>query len=351
MTASPCAGAAHGPDQLGMAEGAHVVQVQRVRCVVGPVDVGVGPVRGQLHIVARVAVRHPTRRARLLERERQLGRAELHVVAPLGLGVEVERDGRRQMPRRRGVCEVEDVLGRDEAVPREPAVGRAVHLVAERQRRGVPPGEVGADRRARRPCAEDRPVADVPVRRIVPAVGVVVLRQPPDVVVAHDRVVAVPDADLVVERARPVVPHPQEPAGAELRLGVEVRPAGASAHLRGKVADAHEQDGVGVGRRVDELQVVAGVPPAAGRVDPHAERREVALERAVAVDLRRAVCHGVGVVQVRRRRTKRGAHDRRPVALDAVERECVSDGSGVRATLRSRRGRWPGPAPDRRCSG
>ena len=227
VTASPRSRAAHGADQLGVAERAHVVEVQRVGGVVRPVDVGVRPVRGELDVVARVAVRQAARRARLLERERQLGRAQLEVVAPLGLRVEVERDRGRQMPVRRRVGEVEEVLGRDQAVAREPAVGRAVHLVAERERRGVPPGQVGAHRRARRPRAEDRPVADVPVRRIVPAVGVVVLRQPPDVVVAHDRVVAVSDPDLVVERARAVVPHAQEPAGAELRLGVEVGRPGA----------------------------------------------------------------------------------------------------------------------------
>ena len=52
-----------------------------------------------------------------------------------------------------------------------------------------------------------------------------------------------------------------------------------------EVADADEQDGVGVRGCVDELQIVAGVPPAARRVDPHAQRREVAFEGTFAVDL------------------------------------------------------------------
>jgi hypothetical protein len=218
-------------------------------------------VRGEPDVVAGVAVRQAAGRSRLLERERQLGGAQLEVVAPLGLRIEVERDRGGQVPLRGRVGEVEQVLGRDEAVAGEPAVGRAVDLIAEGERGGIAAGQVGAHRRARRPRPEHRPVADVAERRIVPAVGVVVLRQPPDVVVAHDRVVAVSDPDLVVEGARAVVPHAQEPARAEPGLGAEVRRLGPGAHLIREVAHAQEQHGVGVGGRVQELEVVARVPP------------------------------------------------------------------------------------------
>ena len=88
---------------------------------------------------------------------------------------------------------------------------------------------------------------------------------------------------------------------------------GAEPHLRRKVAHADQHEVHDVGRGVHELQVVAGVPPAARGVDAPAERAQVAAEVAVAVDARRDVGHGVAVVQV----CGRGAQ-LRPVEVAAV---------------------------------
>ena len=131
---------------------------------------------------------------------------------------------------------------------RERRVARPVDLVGERERGGVAPGEVRADRRAWRAGPEDRPVADVAVERIGAAERVVGLGQPPDVVVADGLAVAAADPDLVVERPRWVVPHPQQPVGAELRLGGEVGRAAPAPIWAGKSRTPVSSRSIGVGR-------------------------------------------------------------------------------------------------------
>ena len=159
----------------------------------------------------------------------------------------------------------------------------------------------------------------------VPAVRVVVLGQAPDVVVADRVVVPRADAHLVVEGARAVVPHPQQPLGPEAHLAREVPGARAGAHPPGEVAHAGRQDRLGVAGRVQELEVVAGVPPAARRVDALAQRCQVALEDPVAVDLGRQVRHRVLVVQVPGRGAQRRGHVVGAVALHLVEAARVRD--------------------------
>ena len=171
--------------------------------------------------------------------------------------------------------------------------------------------------------AEHRAVADVARGRVAAAVGVVGLRQAPDVVVAERLCVALADAHLVVQRAAAVVEHAQQPFHAEARLGREVRARRGRAHLCGEVAHAGQQQVDGVAGRLHELQVVAGVPPASGGVDRFAGRREVAFEDAVAVDLRRREHARRLVVEVGRRRAQRRGDVLRPVALVLVERQRV----------------------------
>ena len=113
-----------------------------------------------------------------------------------------------------------------------------VDLVAEREVSGQPPRQVGTDRLPGGAGAERRAVADVLEPGVAAGVGVVDLRQPPDVVVAADRsaAVAVADSDLVVERAAGVVPHLVEPVQPEAGLGSQV-----SIRLRRASADAPER--------------------------------------------------------------------------------------------------------------
>ena len=187
----------------------------------GAGHVGARPVRGLAQVEARVGVRQAGRKPARGDREVELGGAPLEVVAPLRLRVEAVGDHRQQLPRR-GVGEVEDVLGRGQAAVGEGGVAGLEDDEALGQRGGVAAGQVGADQRARRPGPEHRPVSDVAVDGVAAAEGVVGLRQPPDVVVAERLCVAAADADLVVERAGRVVPHAQQEVGPEPRLGGEV---------------------------------------------------------------------------------------------------------------------------------
>ena len=213
------------------------------------------------------------------------------------------------------------------------------------------------------------------VRALVVVVG---LGQPPDVVVAGVVVVRLAGADLVVQRPGPLVPHPLQEVQPEPGLAGEVRAgrsrAGGSraggcrarpgahlrrAHLIWERGDALQQDGLGVAGRLHEVQVVPGVEPAAGRVDPHPGRvlGQAALEVAVLVNRRAAVGHRAEVVEVAGRAAQRGVDEVRAVPLVLVEVERVGQWPRVklrgRADREPRRGRGrvaqdPDPVPARR---
>ena len=153
---------------------------------------------------------------------------------------------------------------------------------------------------------------------------VVGLRQPPAVVVAEEGALLVTgaDADLDVQRAGGRVPHLREPVEAVARLGHE-RLGGATAELAG----AGEQQHVVVRRRVRELQVVAGVEPAARDVDGTARPGEVGVEDQVAARLHAWPLVDVGTVveQVRGLAVQRSGDDQLAVALDLVEEHAVAE--------------------------
>src|SRR5207245_9489170 len=102
-------------------------------------------------------------------------------------------------------------------------------------------------------------------------------------------------------------------------------------HLGGEVPDAGQQYVHRVAGGLDELQVVARVPPSAGGVDGRAERRQVALEVTAAVGVRREVRHRGLVVQVPGRGAKCVGDEVRAITLRAVEEQRVGQGSGVEA--------------------
>ena len=215
--------------------------------------------------------------------------------------------------------------GGAQAAAGEGRVRAVEHLVAERERGAVAARQVGADRRSRRPRPEHRAVADVPVQRVGAPIRVVVLGQAPDVVVADRVVIPRADAHLVVEGARAVVPHPQQPLGPEAHLARRSSRRPRRRPSAREVADAGRQDRLGVAGRVQELEVVAGVPPAARRVDALAQRCQVSLEDPVAIDLGRQVRHRVLVVQVPGRSAQRRGHVVGSVALHLVETARVRD--------------------------
>ena len=132
------------------------------------------------------------------------------------------------------------------------------------------------------------------------------------------------DADLVVEGPRRVVPHLQQPLGAEPSLGREVV-AEPRTQLGREVSDAGQQDVDRVARGLDKLDVVARIPPTARCVDPDTQRREVAIEVAGRVGVRGEIGHRVLIVQMRRLRTKGGRDEVGAVALVLVERTRIGE--------------------------
>src|SRR6267154_75136 len=157
------------------------------------------------------------------------------------------------------------MLSRQQALIRIRGIAGRKYLVAKGERSRQPPCNVGTDQRSRAPGSvlQDGSVADVLVWGDASLVGIVRLRQSPDVVVAYIGPATRANAHLVIECLATVGPHLLQPVQAEASFGSEIRSARSGAHLPGKVANAdqHQRDNVTV--RLDELQVVAGIPPSA----------------------------------------------------------------------------------------
>ena len=132
--------------------------------------------------------------------------------------------------------------------------------------------------------------------RVRAAQGVVAFGQAPQIVVAARGLAGQidADADFIVQHTALIVPHAQQPAQAEGGFGGEVRLA-AAPHLVRKVAQAGQQDRHGVALRLDEFQVIAGIPPAAARIDGGAGGDKRADDGAVR-DLGRGIGGGMGIV-------------------------------------------------------
>ncbi len=115
-------------------------------------------------------------------------------------------------------------------------------LVAFREIGRQPAGKIRTDgsSSSARGIQKHRPVADEFVGRDAILIGVVNLRQTPDVVVADVGMAAGRDAHLVVESFRIVVPHFLQPIQTEFGFRREIRGGRARAHLTGKVANAFE---------------------------------------------------------------------------------------------------------------
>ena len=148
------------------------------------------------------------------------------------------------------------------------------------------------------------------------------------VAVERARLVARADADLEGEHARARVPGLAQEAQPEARLGRE-RGGRSGAEL----ARGGQQEHVGVGDRVRELDEVAGVQPAALEVDGAAERLERGADDDVAVA---ALVAGPGVPRSLRSLTVRrlavsGPARRRAVALGLEERDDVGDAAAEQA--------------------
>ena len=137
---------AQRPHQFEVGQPRHVVEVEPFAFGARPRDVGAGPVGRLFEVIARFGVGQAGGQGlRSGERDRQLGRPQLEVVAPFGLGVEAVREGGQEVALRVGVRQFEDVLAGQQAARGEFGVAGREHLEAERERGRVAAGEVGAD--------------------------------------------------------------------------------------------------------------------------------------------------------------------------------------------------------------
>ncbi len=196
------------------------------------------------------------------------------------------------------------------------------------------------------------------VRAVIVVVG---LGQPPDVVVREVKVVRLAGSDLEVQRPGPLVPHPLQEVQAELGLGGEADPLGpaagrlaavpmpAAAKHSGERRDPLQHHADRVAGRLDELEVVAGVEPAAGGVDPHpgGVLAQAAAEVAVRAHVRRPERHRARVVEVSGRGPQGAADECWPITLVLVERQRVCHRAGIQAGG----GADPEPRRDRRRMG
>ena len=188
--------------------------------------------------------------------------------------------------------------------PGSHGVAGGVQLGSQGEGSRHPTDEVGADRVTPGRGPEDGPVRDEPVG--MPSVPIVGLGQPPTVVVAAERPRPVARADPDLQEQGPVlrVPHLGQPRQPDPGLGDQ-----PSRRARAQEARAAEQQHVVVGRRVGELQVVAGVEPTARDVHrptdpvqaPVEDQVRAALhpgppveERPPVVEMRRPAVEGTG---------------------------------------------------------
>ena len=322
-----------------MRQRARVVEVEGVPGLVA--DVGARPLGGITQVRASVPPEHAGG-------QRDLGRAELHVVAPGVFGVEGVRESRGELLGRAGGVRLRvEELRLTKLATSSGGVPLRVDLGCESERGGDAADEVGADLGSRRGRTEHRPVRDVAVE--VAREAVVALRQPPEVVVAAEGagLVARADADLHVEGLAIGVPHlvePRQPVPGLLLDGLRRAPA--------EHPLAQEEQDVVVGAAVGELEVVAGIGPAAGSVERSTEPVQVVVGHRVGVgqEVRPCVDLGVVVVEVSRLAVECTGNDIGAVALHLVEldpfpqeRAVDRAGAGDPEVRRTRVGRRPGP--------
>src|SRR5579864_2050337 len=256
-----------------------------------------------------------------LKREVEFGGAPLEVVTPFGLGIEIERTGGEQVARGRGVGEIEDVLSGKQALVSIRSVTRFENLIAQSKASGEPAGEIRTDSRSRSTggVLEHRPMADELEGRDTTLEVIVSLRQPPDVVVTRVAMAAGGDRDLIVQSFGIIRPHFLQPVQTEPGFIGEIRCGGTRAHLCRKVSDTSEHHAYRIGVSLDELHVIAGIPPASRGIDGCAGRGQGS-GVVFLVESRGEIYFCRFVVQVTRRSAERTGNVVRAVAFVLVKR-------------------------------
>src|SRR5262249_32738194 len=96
--------------QLEVRKAAHVKEVQRIRCIIGTGDVGIGPRGGFLQIEERVGMRQSSGKTTTGKREVEFCCSEFQVIAPFIFRIEAE-GGDCEQAAGRSICQIENMLG------------------------------------------------------------------------------------------------------------------------------------------------------------------------------------------------------------------------------------------------
>src|SRR5207245_5347688 len=124
-------------------------------------------------------------------------------------------------------------------------------------------------------------------------------------------------------------PHFLQPIETELRLISESRSGRSRSHLVRKVPNADQQERYSVTMGLDELQVVARVPPSSGGIDHRPSGGEVAGESAATVHVRGEIDLGTRIVQVAGRSPKCGRDKVCAVPLIFIKVQSVGERRGI----------------------
>ena len=214
---------------------------------------------------------------------------------------------------------VEDALAGPAASLGIRRIARAEELRAQPERGGEASREVGTDRPTGGDGSKYRALAEVASGASASAEVVVALGKTPDVVVAEDPLtVAVSHPDLVVDRSGSVVGHLEEPVRAEPGLLDVARPNARE----GVVQRGKGEQRIREARRLDELEVIAGVEPPSRDVLRAAGANEAARELTLPVR-RGPVDEGAPVIQMGRAASEHARIHDRSVALAGEEAQRV----------------------------
>src|SRR5207245_1493472 len=177
-----------------MRQSGYVIEIESIRSVVWTGDVGIGPVRRLLQVIIRIGMRQARRQSsRCLQGEIELDGAPFEVVTPLRLGIKAERNHRQQISARRCICQIEDVLGGEQALIRVSGVNSSIGVIAQGEICSYAPGQIWADQSIRLHLArciqrcwidEYRSMANIPVLGGASVVSIVRLRKTTDVMIA-----------------------------------------------------------------------------------------------------------------------------------------------------------------------
>src|SRR5260370_3909791 len=131
-----------------MRQSGDVIKVQGIRCIARASDVGVRPMRCLLQVIGRGVRTSRTVAAASLESKVKFRGAKFHIVTPFALGIEAKRSYCQQVAAGRGVREVENMLGGEQAWVSVGGIARLICVIAEGKVGRQPSRQIGPNMRA-----------------------------------------------------------------------------------------------------------------------------------------------------------------------------------------------------------